>query len=71
MANKSKVAFMSLLGDYVSNVKFGNCYNDTFCEVCPLQKHQWGGCSKDLNTDFDTGTCAGEIFKFYVENNNE
>ena len=68
---KSKAAFMSLLGDYVCNSKFGNSYNDTFCELCPLQKHQWGGCSKDLNTDFDYGTCAEEIFKFYLENSNE
>ena len=65
MANKSKVVFMS---DYVSNAKFGNSYNDTLCELCPLQEHQWGGCSKDLSKGFDT--CIEEMFKFYNENSN-
>lgn len=70
MTDKSKAAFMNLLGDYVCNAKFGNCYNDTFCEVCAL-KDPWGGCSKDLNKDFAHDTCAEEIFKFYLENSNE
>lgn len=65
---KYKAAFMSLLGDDVCNSKFGNSYNDSYCEVCALQKIKFGGCSKDLNTDFAHDTCAEELFKYYVEN---
>lgn len=61
-----KAAFMDLLSDYTQN-GVDHVYVDSFCQICPLQKHQWGGCSKDLNLDYDYNTCDEEIFKWYVE----
>lgn len=61
-----KKAFMSMLEDYVRD-GVNKVYVHSFCEICPLQKSQAGGCSKDLGKDY-TDTCAEEIFKRYVEN---
>ena len=68
---KYKTAFMNLLGDYVSDTKSENVYVDSFCERCPLQKKQTGGCSLNLNTDYSYVTCAEGILKWYLENSND
>ena len=67
---KYKAAFMSLLSDYASNI-VDSVYIDSFCQVCPLQKHQWGGCSLGLEDKDAPDTCREQIFNCYVENEND
>lgn len=63
---KFKAAFMTLLSDYASNI-VDLIYRESFCDVCPLQKHQWGDCSLDLKDKDDPDACREQIFKWYVE----
>lgn len=64
---KYKAAFMSLLSDYASNI-VDLIYRESFCDVCPLHKYQWGGCSLGLEDKDDPDTCREQIFKCYTEN---